>query len=115
MFNNIRVAYDSSPSSRAAVQQAFELAQSSNAQVTIMSVAPSVTPLGGLSGVNIDELDAELKQWADRTAREGASTAPDDVNVHAVTRSGHPVSKSSPRSRLEATTSSCSVRAVAAG
>ena len=90
MFNNILVAYDGSSSSRAAAQQALELAQANNAQVTVLSVAPSVTPLAGLSGVNIEQLDAELKQWAERTAREGASTAPNDVKVHAVTRSGHP-------------------------
>jgi nucleotide-binding universal stress UspA family protein len=90
MFNNILVAYDGSSSSRAAAQQALELAQANNAQVTVLSVAPSVTPLAGLSGVNIEELDAELKQWAERTAREAASTAPDEVNVHTVMRSGHP-------------------------
>ena len=90
MFNNILVAYDGSSSSRAAAQQALELAQANNAQVTVLSVAPSVTPLAGLSGVNIEQLDAELKQWAERTAREGASTAPNDVKVHTVTRSGHP-------------------------
>ena len=35
MFNNILVAYDGSPSSRAAAQQALELAKASNANVTI--------------------------------------------------------------------------------
>jgi nucleotide-binding universal stress UspA family protein len=89
MFNNILVAYDGSSSSRAAAQQAFELAKANNAQVTVLSVAPSVAPLAGLSGVSIDELGAELQQWADQSAREAASTAPSDVNVHRVTRSGH--------------------------
>jgi nucleotide-binding universal stress UspA family protein len=89
MFNNILVAYDGSSSSRAAVQQAVALAKTSDAQVTVLSVAPSVAPLAGLSGVNIDELGAELEQWAERTAREGASTAPNELNVHSVTRSGH--------------------------
>src|SRR6266851_1939935 len=31
----------------------------------------------------------ELKQWAARTVREGASLASSDLNVHTVTRSGH--------------------------
>jgi nucleotide-binding universal stress UspA family protein len=53
MFNKILVAYDGSSSSRAAVQQAFELAEANNAQVTVLSVAPSVAPLAGLSGVSI--------------------------------------------------------------
>ena len=89
MFNKILVAYDGSSSSRAAAQQAFELAEANNSQVTVLSVAPSVAPLAGLGGVSLDELGNELSQWADRTAREAASLAPDDVIVHRVTRSGH--------------------------
>jgi len=89
MFNNILVAYDGSSSSRAATQQAFELAKAKDAEVTVLSVAPSVAPLASLGGVSIDKLGTELKQWAERTAREGASLAPSDLNVHTVTRSGH--------------------------
>jgi nucleotide-binding universal stress UspA family protein len=89
MFNKILVAYDGSPSSRAAIQQAYALAKVNNAEVTVLSVAPSVAALAGLSGVSIEELGAELKEWADQTAREGASTAPGDANVHTITRSGH--------------------------
>jgi nucleotide-binding universal stress UspA family protein len=89
MFNKILVAYDGSSSSRSAVRQALELATVNTAQVTVLTVAPSVAPLVGLSGVRIDELGAELQQWAERTAREGASTAPSELNVHTVTRSGH--------------------------
>ena len=89
MFNNILVAYDGSSSSRAAVEQAFELANANNAQVTVLTVAPSIAPLASLSGVSIDELGAELEQWAERTAREAASTAPNELNVHTVTRNGH--------------------------
>ena len=88
MFNNILVAYDDSSSSRAAVQQAFELATANKARVTVLSVAPSVAPLATLGGVSIGELEGELEQWAERTAREGASTAPAELDVHTVTRSG---------------------------
>ena len=52
-------------------------------------MAPSVAPFAALGGVNIDELGAELQHWAERTANEGASTAPSELNVHPVTRSGH--------------------------
>jgi nucleotide-binding universal stress UspA family protein len=89
MFDNILVAYDGSPSSRAAVQQAFELATSNRARVTVLSVAPAVTPLAGFGGVSIDSLGTELKQWAERNAREAVSTAPPELNVRTVTRSGH--------------------------
>ncbi len=88
MFNNILVAYDASPSSSAAVQQAFELANANNAQVTVLSVAPSVAALATLGGVSIDQLTDELKQWAERTAHEGASIAPTELNVRTVVRSG---------------------------
>jgi Universal stress protein UspA and related nucleotide-binding proteins len=88
MFNNILVAYDGSSSSSAAVQEAFELAKGNNAHVTVLSVAPSVAPLAGLSGVNIEEVGAELQRWAERTAREAAATAPSELNVDTVTRSG---------------------------
>ena len=57
--------------------------------MTILSVAPSVAALAGLSGVSIEELGTELNEWAEQTAREGASTAPSDANVHTITRSGH--------------------------
>ena len=89
MFNNILVAYDGSSSSRAAVQQALELAKVNNAHVTVLSVAPSVAPLAGLSGVNIEQIGVELQQWAERSAREAASTAPAELHVDTVTRSGH--------------------------
>ena len=89
MFKNILVAYDGSTSSRAAVQQAYALAKGNDAQVTVLSVAPSVAALAGLSGVSIEELGTELREWAEQTAREGVSTAPSDANVHAITRSGH--------------------------
>src|SRR5437764_9513448 len=89
MFKNILVAYDGSSSSRAAVRQAFELGKADNTQVTVLSVAPSVAPLAGLSGVSIDELGAERQRWAERTAREAASAAPSEVNVRTVTRRGH--------------------------
>ena len=89
MFNNILIAYDGSPSSRAAAEQAFELAKANNAQVTVLSVAPSVAPLASFGGVSIEELGAELARWAEQTSREAASTAPNELNVHTVTRSGH--------------------------
>ena len=53
MFSNILVAYDGSSSSRAAVQQAFELAKANTAPVTVKSEAPSDAPHAGKSGVSI--------------------------------------------------------------
>ena len=89
MFKNILVATDGSSSSRAAVRQAFELAQAQDGRVTILSVAPSVAPLAGLSGASIDQLADELKRWSERTAQEGAADAPKGLEVQTRTRSGH--------------------------
>jgi nucleotide-binding universal stress UspA family protein len=89
MFNNILVAYDGSSSSHAAVQQAFELAETNKAHVTVLTVAPSVAPLASLGGVSVDELGDELKRWAERTGQEGAALAPNGSDVRTVTRSGH--------------------------
>ena len=44
MFSNILVAYDGSPTSRSALTQAYELGQAEGADVTVVTVAPSVVP-----------------------------------------------------------------------
>ncbi len=89
MFTNILVAYDGSPSSSAAVQQAFALAQTESGRVTVLTVAPSVAPLVAFGGVSVDQLSAELGQWAHRTAEEATATAPAGLTVRKVERSGH--------------------------
>ena len=89
MFKNILAAYDGSPSSRAAVRRAFELAELEDGRVTLLTVAPSVAPLVALSGASVDQLHADLEEWAHRTVEEAASRAPDGLAVRAVERSGH--------------------------
>ena len=41
MFENILVAYDGSPTSRAALAQAYQLAQTEQAEITVLTVAPT--------------------------------------------------------------------------
>jgi nucleotide-binding universal stress UspA family protein len=89
MFTNILVAYDGSDSSRAAVRQAFELAESNDGHVTVLTVAPSVAPLVALGGVSVDQLRDDLEHWSHRTAAEAVAAAPEGLAVRAVERSGH--------------------------
>jgi nucleotide-binding universal stress UspA family protein len=89
MFKNILVASDGSSSSRAAVVQAFELAKSVDGRVTILSVAPAIAPLAGLSGASLDQLGNELQRWAERTVQEAEASAPEGLKVQTKTRSGH--------------------------
>ncbi len=88
MFEKILVAYDGSPTSREALAQAYELAQTEHAEVTVVTVAPSVAPLAALAPVSIDGLRAELDDWAGAKLREAEAAAPDGLIVHTVQRSG---------------------------
>ena len=89
MFENILVAYDGSPTSRAALAQAYELAQTEQAEITALTVAPTVAPLAALAPVSVEGLRAELQDWAGARLREAAAAAPDGLTVHTVQRNGH--------------------------
>ncbi len=89
MFSKILVAYDGSPTSRSALTQAYELAQAEDADVTVVTVAPTVAPLAAIAPVSIEGLRAELDRWARTTLDEARAAAPDGLTVRAVERSGH--------------------------
>lgn len=89
MFRNILVAYDGSPTSRNALTQAYELAQAEDADVTVVTVAPSVAPLAAIAPVSVEALRDELDQWARTQLDEARSAAPDGLTVRAVERKGH--------------------------
>ena len=89
MFERILVAYDGSPTSRAALAQAYELAQSEHAEITVLTVEPTVAPLASLAPVSIEGLRAELHEWAGARLREAESAAPDGLTVRTVQRQGH--------------------------
>ena len=89
MFSNILVAYDGSPTSRNALTQAYELAQAEDADVTVVTVAPTVAPLAALAPVSVDGLRAELDQWARTKLHEAKAAAPAGLTVRTVERNGH--------------------------
>lgn len=89
MFSNILVAYDGSPTSRSALKQAYELAQAEDADVTVVTVAPSVAPLVTLAPVSVEGLRAEINQWAKARLEEAETAAPAGLRVRTVERNGH--------------------------
>lgn len=89
MFSKILVAYDGSPTSRSALTQAYELAQAEDADVTVVTVAPSVAPLAAIAPVSVEGLRAELDRWARTRLDEARAVAPDGLTVRAVERKGH--------------------------
>jgi nucleotide-binding universal stress UspA family protein len=89
MFSKILVAYDGSPTSRSALTQAYELAQTEDADVTVVTVAPSVAPLAAIAPVSVEGLRAELDRWARAKLDEAAAAAPDGLTVRVVERKGH--------------------------
>jgi nucleotide-binding universal stress UspA family protein len=89
MFSKILIAYDGSPTSRSALEQAYELAEAEDADVTVVTVAPTVAPLAALAPVSVEGLRDELDQWARTKLAEAKDTAPADLTVHTIERTGH--------------------------
>jgi nucleotide-binding universal stress UspA family protein len=89
VFLNILAAVDGSASSRRALEHAVDLAQRTNARLTLITVAPPLSHYVAFSGVSTETMQSELDAWADRILREAAATVPDDVLAHRVQRSGH--------------------------
>ena len=89
MFRHILVGYDGSAPSELALEQAYELAHAQEAEVTIVTVAPPVTRYAAIAGASGANLEAELEQWAAETLAEAAASAPRDVVVHTISRTGN--------------------------
>jgi nucleotide-binding universal stress UspA family protein len=89
MFRNILIAYDGSPTSRSALAQAYQLAQAEDADVTVVTVAPSVAPLAALAPLSVEGLRDELDRWARTKLDEAKVAAPDELTVRTVERKGH--------------------------
>jgi nucleotide-binding universal stress UspA family protein len=89
MFLNILVGLDGSPSSLRALERAAELAQSGNAKLTLMTVAPTPSSYVTLAGVSPNAMQAELDRWAGKILEDAAATLPDDIAPHRVQGRGH--------------------------
>jgi nucleotide-binding universal stress UspA family protein len=88
MFRDILVGIDGSPSSRRALEHAADLARAGNAKLTLITVAPPVASYVTLAGVSIEEMRAELDEWARRLLEKAAALLPDGVVAHRVQKTG---------------------------
>jgi nucleotide-binding universal stress UspA family protein len=89
VFLNILVAVDGSPSSRAALTQAVDLARAMNSTLTLLTVAPLASTYVTLAGISSKTMQEELDKWAERTLRDAAAAVPDDLIAHTVQGRGH--------------------------
>jgi nucleotide-binding universal stress UspA family protein len=89
VLTNILVGLDGSQSSQRALEHAIDLARSSGAKLTLMTVAPPVATYVTLGGVSIETMSAELDKWAAEVLDEAARTIPPEVTANKVQGSGH--------------------------
>jgi len=90
VFLNILVGIDDSESSQRALACAVRLAETGNARLTLITVAPPVSSLVTLTGINSELLSAEVDRWAARVLKTALETLPADVIAHTIAAHGHP-------------------------
>jgi len=92
MPHNVLVGYDGSDNARLALAQAIEIAQRTNARLTVMSVVPDVAATAHaawLAGGNPAELEEEMRKEVTATLEEGIEQVPDDLPVTKLLGHGH--------------------------
>jgi nucleotide-binding universal stress UspA family protein len=92
MPRDVLVGYDGSDNAKLALRQAIEIAQSSNARLTVMSVVPDVaaTVQGAwLAGANPQQLEQEMTEQVSSTLEEAIAQVPEDVPVTKLLGHGH--------------------------
>jgi nucleotide-binding universal stress UspA family protein len=94
MFKRILVAIDGSAHARSALAEAIDLARSTNATLTVMTVVPASNPwaLGGGYYVpaNLDELDRQTERNYERMLGVAiAAYVPDDMPVTGIVKRGN--------------------------
>jgi nucleotide-binding universal stress UspA family protein len=85
MFNRLLVAFDGSSQAKRALTEAIDLAQTANAEMTVMTVVPEPADwtLGSayVAPINLGELREQIERNY-QTALDGATdTVPDDLPV----------------------------------
>jgi nucleotide-binding universal stress UspA family protein len=90
VFLNILVGVDESESSQRALTCAVQLAETENAKLTLITVAPPVSSFVTLSGLSSELLSEEVDRWAGNVLKTAAKTLPPDVIAHTIAAHGHP-------------------------
>jgi nucleotide-binding universal stress UspA family protein len=93
MFRRILVAIDGSDHARQALVEAIDLARSTNAALTVMTVVPKANPWAHGGGyyvpVNLDDLQRQAERNYERTLGAAiAAWVPGDMPVTAIVRRG---------------------------
>jgi len=96
VFHRILVAIDGSEHAQRALSEAIDLAQLSNARLTVMTVQqkPSTLLVGGpvVQPVDMRSLDEALRQEHERLLESAIEQLPEDVSVVKVLAHGIPAS-----------------------
>jgi nucleotide-binding universal stress UspA family protein len=90
VFLNILVGVDDSESSQRALSYAVRLAESANAKLTLVTVAPPVSNLITLTGISSELLSEQVDRWAARILKAARESLPPDVIAHTIAGYGHP-------------------------
>jgi nucleotide-binding universal stress UspA family protein len=92
MFRRFLVALDSSPHAEQALAEAIDLATTSNARLTLMTVVPQPSAwvlLGaGEAPVNVPELNGQIERAYETMLAAAVEKVPEDVPVQSVIRHG---------------------------
>jgi nucleotide-binding universal stress UspA family protein len=92
MTRDVLIGYDGSDNAKLALRQAIEIAQATNARLTVMSVVPDVaaTVQGAwLAGANAQQLEHDMTEQVSATLEEAVSQVPEDVPVTKLLGHGH--------------------------
>jgi nucleotide-binding universal stress UspA family protein len=94
MFHRLLVALDSSPDARRALAKAVELAQATNATLTLMSVMPEPSDwvMGAAYFASIDagSMRREAERSCEAVLDAAVATVPEDLSVVRIVREGTP-------------------------
>lgn len=92
MFRRILAAVDDSAAADAVLAEAVDLAHTSNATLTVMTVQPPASPWvlagGGYVAVNVDALEQQAQRASRRTLDAAIARVPADLPVTAILRRG---------------------------
>jgi nucleotide-binding universal stress UspA family protein len=94
MFHRLLVAVDSSPDAQRALAEAVELAQATNATLTLMSVIPEPSDwvMGAAYFASIDagSIRREAERSCEAVLDAAVGTVPEDLSVVRILRQGTP-------------------------